>query len=173
MKKLTLALILLTLNTYASSYKISESKASFVAKGFPSFIKITGVSSDLKGEINEDKEMLSGTITLDPKTLKTGMDLRDNHMKDNYLQVEEFTMITLTLKPFKPSASGKTEGVLKLHGKEKAVMVDYKLKKDEKIISVDASFEIDIVDFSISVPSFQGITVAKKIGLNINLKAMK
>lgn len=172
MKKLLLASVLCLNSAFAAHMAVTKNKVEFVAKGFPSFIKITGTSESMTGKLEEKEGMLSGKFTLPVKTLKTGMDLRDDHMINKYLHVGKHPDIKLEIKPFKVMPSGKAKGVLMLHGEEKPVEVSYTSKRSGKELSVDANFKIDIVDFKIDIPSFQGITVAKEVKLKAMLTAI-
>lgn len=172
MKKILLLAGLLTLNSaFAVTMAVKKNKVEFVAKGFPSFIKITGVSESMMGELKEEKGMLSGLLKIDVKTLKTGMDLRDDHMINKYLEVAKFPFITLKLDPFKVEPKGTVKGTLKLHGEEKLVDVMYTSSRSGKDLVVKADFKINISDFKIAIPSFQGITVAKEVKLSTMMTA--
>lgn len=157
----------------AATMNISKSNVEFVAKGFPSFLKIKGKSQKLVGSLEKNDEMLSGQITLDLNTLDTGIELRDEHMKKNYLNTGEFQTAVVTLMPFKPSPMGTTKATLKLRNVEKEIDVNYELEDTASGLKAKTNFEINITDFKIPVPEYQGITVAKTVKLNINLEANK
>jgi polyisoprenoid-binding protein YceI len=157
----------------AAVYKASAGQVEFKAKGFPSFITISGKSSSVMGSLDLSKELASGTFKLPLKSLKTGMDLRDDHMLNKYLEVGRFPEATLTLKPFKLQNSGVAKATLKLHNVEKDIDVQYESKKSADGIEVKTSFDLVLSDFNIAIPSFQGITVAKDIKLTVAFKAKK
>jgi len=72
------------------NFKPEMGKVSFKTKGWPSLITIKGESDGFKGQLNEVDQKINGTLSFQLDKLKTGITLRDNHMKDNYLQVKEF-----------------------------------------------------------------------------------
>ena len=86
-----LLIILSFISSYlpASSVKITDSKVSFVALATPGALKISGKQTDsngLKPEIRLENNQISGNVSLKLEALSTGIELRDKHMKENYLQ---------------------------------------------------------------------------------------
>lgn len=165
---LTLFIILTSAN--AATY-IPKGEVEFTAKGFPSFITIKGKGKGISGVIEMEGNLLkSGKIQFPLKTLKTGMDLRDEHMHDKYLETKKYPMAILTLPQVTLEKSGTIEGSLKLHNVSKKVSIDYEAASTSPLMT-KASFSIVLGDFGIDIPSFQGITVAKDIKINVDLKA--
>lgn len=66
----------------------------FVAKGRPALIAIKGTGDGATGSLNEMNGTITGEIQFQLKSLKTGIDLRDSHLKDKYLEVEKFPIAT-------------------------------------------------------------------------------
>ena len=73
-----------------------QSKVSFQIKNFG--VAVTGTFSGLKGDIQFDPavpENSSVNISIDAKTIDTGIDLRDNHLrKEEYFDVEVYRTIS-------------------------------------------------------------------------------
>lgn len=178
LKKLTLSSMLaltMSLPVMAAPFKVGSGNVEFKAKGFPTFITITGKSNAIKGELdyNPETKQVSGTFILPLSTLKTGMDLRDEHMTEKYLEVKKYPNATLTLKPFMLKDEGEAMGTLKLHDVEKEVTIKYSSNSSADSINVNTEFDIVLSQFNIDIPSFQGITVAKDIKLKVDLMARK
>ena len=178
LKKLTLNSLIaasLSLPVMATPFKVGSGNVEFKAKGFPTFITITGKSTEVMGNLDFDQQtmMASGTFTLPLSSLKTGMDLRDEHMTEKYLEVNKYPNATLTLKPFKLEDEGEVKGTLKLHDVEKEVMIKYTSSKSADALKVQTEFDLVLGDYKIDIPSFQGITVAKDIKLKVDLMARK
>lgn len=164
----------------AVNYKTVAAKGEtvFVAKGFPSAIKIEGKAPAPEGQVSVKAEAraaeVSGRFTLDLSKLDTGIGMRDRHMKDKYLEVEKFKNAQLTIDPVSfPGGvkAGKAPftGVLNLHGVEKPVKGEYELTLvDDKNWAIKANFTLKLSDFNIDVPKFSGITVADEVALNID-----
>ncbi len=173
----TLLILITTLTSFnmvsAAQFKTAKGKVNFTAKGFPSFITIAGKSTNLNGTLVSEDQNLSGSFDVDLATLNTGMDLRDDHMKNKYLEVKKFPKATLTLPKFKSTESGTTQAMLKLKGIEKPIKVNYTIEKNDDSLTVETKFDLLLSDFNVGVPSFQGITVAKTIKLAVAFKAIK
>lgn len=173
MKNTLITLAALSLfSANAEIYKPSG-KVEFTAKGFPTFITIKGVGEGVDGNMDIDGQMVKeATLKFPLNTLKTGMDLRDEHMHDKYLETKKYPMAELSLPAFELKDSGTVEGVLKLHNVEKKVNINYEASKGDQL-KATAKFQIILADFGIEIPSFQGITVAKEINLAVDLTANK
>ena len=173
-KLLSLAAALLCLNmAQAAQYKVSQGDVNFTAKGFPAFITIAGKTKNITGTLSKEGENISGRFSVDLATLKTGMDLRDDHMKNKYLKVGEFPKATLILPSFKPEASGTVQGELQLKDVKKPIKIDYTLENSGGSMAIKTNFELLLNDFNVGIPSFQGITVAKTIKLAVAFKAVE
>jgi len=157
----------------AAQFKVSKGNVNFTAKGFPAFITIAGKSENITGTLNQEGKELSGTFDVDLSTLETGMDLRDDHMKNKYLEVTKFPKATLKLPKFTPEKSGSVEGILTLKEVEKPIKIDYTIDSSEGSMTVKTTFELLLTDFKVGIPSFQGITVAKTIKLAVAFKAIE
>lgn len=169
----SLLIVALSLPTFGANFKVGAGNVEFTAKGFPTFIKISGKSQKVTGSLMLEEEMASGTFKLPLNTLKTGMDLRDDHMINKYLEAPKYPEATLTLKPFKIESEGTAKGTLKLHNVEKEIEIQYESSQSGDSLKIDTEFDLVLSDFDIAIPSFQGITVAKDIKLKVAFKAMK
>lgn len=161
----------LTLQTslYAKTYDVTQGLVEFKARGFPTFITISGKSTKLSGMLSINEGKAEGSFKLPLASLKTGMDLRDEHMTEKYLEVEKFPEAKVTLMPFELKDSGKVMGTLTLHKVTKEIPLEYTTVKSDTGIKVSTKFKIELSDYNIQIPSFQGITVAKEINLNVDL----
>ena len=94
-------------------------------------------------------------ITVPLSTLGTKMKLRDEHMKDKYLEVSKFPTAELTMGEGK-GGTGKAK--LKIRGIEKEVTGTYKVKGK----SVEATFAINLSDYNITGIRYMGAGVKDK-----------
>jgi len=171
----TFLFTLLTFSAFsiqAATY-VPQGNVEFTAKGFPTFITIKGKGDGIKGSLEiKDNRIQSAIIEFPLKTLQTGMDLRDKHMHEKYLETSKYPTAILKLTPFTLNNSGEVEGELKLHNITKKVKVTYETESISPLVA-NAEFSIVLGDFGIKIPSFQGITVAKDISLAVSFKANK
>jgi polyisoprenoid-binding protein YceI len=184
-------LSVLTFKSEATIAKFDTTKnlgaVRFFALGNPSAIRIEGTGSAPEGKLDvladEKVSRIGGQFIFNLVSLNSGIELRDNHMKEKYLEVDKFPQSKLTidtlvvetniLNDFSKS-SIPFSGTLNLHGKDKVVsgVVDLKLtnKKELKIL---AKFKIKPTDFKIEIPSFAGITVADDVDVEVEIQSEK
>ena len=135
------------------------------AQGFPGFLRINGEGGKVKGRMVERGGVLNGRFTVNLRKYTTGMDLRDEHMHDKYLQTKKYKTAILDIFNL-PGDNGdkKFKGELKIKGQTRPVVGDINLNRKGSLIHVEASFTVVITDYpAIGVPSFKGITVAEKV----------
>ncbi len=175
--KLLISFCFLTLTFFAQAnthLKLGEGKTEFLATGNPGFLKIHASGKAPEGTFQVSKGKLSGEATVDLNSLDTGMSLRNQHMKEKYLETEKYPKATLTITNFELPSDWKItepaiEGItipakITIHGKEKPIQVELTLNSDAKM---KAQFGLKISDFKIGVPSFMGVTVADKVEVKI------
>lgn len=125
--------------------------------------EIEGCSID--GKLVESGGHLSGTFTVDLTKLDTGVDLRNSHMRDKYLEVKKYPTARMRLEPIKFGAE-KFKGFLTLHGKELPIVGKvHKATKDE----LRASFSVRITDFGIDKPGYKGIVIGETVNISVIL----
>jgi polyisoprenoid-binding protein YceI len=158
----------------ALTLESSKGKTSFVAVGRPSAIKIKGEGVGPTGQIEVkfqgDQAEVNGESKVDLSTFNTGIQMRDKHMKEKYLETGKFQTATLLFKNVKIPAenvrsNGQVEvtGQLTLHGLTKDIPVKLNLKNKDGALRAEAEFKIKLTDFAIEIPSFSGITVADEV----------
>lgn len=175
-QQITLLIALLfSLNTLSAATRtvnLQRGEVVFKAIGKPSFLKVEGkgtqITADLK--VNE-QELISGIIMFDLSSLSTGIALRDQHMLEDYLKVKNHPLATLTINDVDLSKKGSFKSLLKLNNVEREILVEVKsIKKEEKSSIFLTSFSLELTDFAIDIPSYQGITIAKKVDLNVEVE---
>ena len=72
------------------------------------------------GELKEDKGKLSGKFEVDLRSLDTGLDLRNEHMRDKYLETDKFPNAVFELDPLEIGSKTFT-GLMTLHGRSKKI----------------------------------------------------
>lgn len=177
MKKILIAILLTAFSITAGAAQelilsSDKGKVEFLAKGWPALLKINGKGEGATGKVLVTDNKANGSIELNLSTFKTGISLRDTHMKDKYLEIKKFPKAVLTLKdvelPKKLKGKTKFKGSLKLHGVEKEVSGKLAFKGTKKDINqVKAEFKLKISDFAIAIPSFKGVTVAEDVKVNV------
>ena len=116
---------------------------------------------------------LDGTLSVDLRTLKTGIGIRDRHMRDNYLEVEKAPGFeTATIEDIQiDKLEGKTtfNGTLVLHGERKPVSGSATIARQGGGYSVEAEFPVKVSEFNITKPTYLGVGVQDQIKIKIAL----
>jgi hypothetical protein len=165
--------------TATEKINLSEVKnaITFQAVIRPGGAKINGapgteVQKPLAGQLEVKDNKISGDATFQLKAFNTGISLRDSHLKDKYLQVEQYPEAKLKMKSFAISETGAPfEGTLTLHGKENKVSGIVKSKKVNNKYDLSFDFDVNIKDYGIEVPSYLGVRVEEKVKIEVNIKS--
>lgn len=150
------SLVLLSGSLCAQEYLTENGKTLFISKAPMS--EFTGESQQLHGLIDLDENLLDFYIDLN--TLKTGIGLRDRHMRENYLETKKYPFAEFTGKiaDFPNLANGKeipvkAKGKFKIHGVEREIEVPGTLKKNsDQELHLKAEFKVLLGDYNIEIP---------------------
>lgn len=158
----------------------ADGKSEFLAIGRPSFLKIAGIGEGPKGKATVVKDIVNATLIVDVTKFNTNNDLRDDHMKNKYLEVAKFPESTLVLKDLKipvdfdKLSDKETEvpftGDFTLHGKTKVVSGKAKISKKGKEVNGTATFQATVTDHLDTIPAYLGIKVADTVDVTIKFK---
>ena len=115
------------------------------------------------------------TVSVPLATLDTGIALRNQHMRDKYLETAKYPNAVFTV----PKASlalpnggtGDTAGTLALHGKQKPVKVHYVVTKEAAGYAVSGTTRVNMSEFGIEQPSFAGATVKPDVDVTVSFHA--
>lgn len=175
--------LMLTLTFLSTSYasvdfrsSASTGKLNFEAVGKPAMIKIKGESSAPQTflSLNDGKARLESDLDLEQ--LKTGIDLRDEHMKEKYLETKKYPKAKLVISSLSipvdweknPTNVSLQEfnGTLNLHGKEAPVKGTFTLSDKNE---ANAEFKIKLTDFGIETPDYLGVKVADLVTIKTQI----
>ena len=157
--------------------------------------KIVGTTNKITGSVQVNpKDITKGlkaAFTLDLASLRTGIDKRDEHMRDNFLETAKYPEAILTLNKVTKASDnmlmdGKTltvdaEGTLSLHGVKndvqlKDVTVTYfdeseatKGKMPGDLLIINGGFSLNLPDYNIEVPQFIFLKLAETIKVSVDL----
>ncbi len=155
----------------------------FVAIGNPTAVKIRGTTEEkpdaMSGQFEVNKLALTGTAKLDLESIDTGIELRNKHMKEKYLETGKFKIASFNLKKLNlPQAftdgdfESKEEnftGELNLHGVTRPVTGVVDIKRAGSKMDFLFSFTLKVKDFQIASPSFLSITMADEVKVKVHL----
>ncbi len=167
---LTTAALVFAGTALAGWTKTGDSVASFTGKG-PAGFKIEGKTKSV--DVKDDGRAL--TVVVGLKDLETGIDLRDKHMREKYLEVDTYgasATLTVPLNAVTWPEDGKTaesdeknlpKGTFALHGKSKEIAFKYKITNSGGTYTVVGEAPINFNEYDVKVPSYLGITVKPDI----------
>jgi polyisoprenoid-binding protein YceI len=143
----------------------------------PGGLRIEGKTSAV--ELKEDDKIL--TITVPLKDLTTGISLRDNHMRNKYLEVEKFPETHLDVEKAAlqvPAAGASVEqdakGKLTLHGVTRDVTFHYKAScKADGVCDAEGKLAININDYGIIIPTYLGVTMKPDVTIDVAFNAKR
>ena len=142
--------------SFAQMYTTDSGVAEFTSTAPLS--EFTGTSSNLNGLVDLNQNLLD--FYLDLITLKTGIGLRDRHMRENYLETKKYPFVefsgTLDARPELVPGSKQAvtaTGHFTLHGIRNELTVSGYLTLEESgDLLLEAGFRVMLGDFNIAIP---------------------
>jgi polyisoprenoid-binding protein YceI len=147
---------------------------------------IEGKTGDLSGYVDWEPENpggpASGLIQVDLRTLRTGIETRDGHMRDRHLQTEEypfawFQLTGLTEMPATVSPDSSyhavAQGFFYIHGvrRQLSAPVTFSVRSGEERLSATVTFSLHLDDYKISRPKALFLKLAETIEVEVVLSA--
>ena len=121
-----------------------------------------------------------GSLAVDLRTIDTGIDLRNEHLKEKYLEVDKGTgydqavLSEVTLQGLNADASagkGSFTGSLMLHGVKKTVTGPVEIRQAGTGRRVRASFPVNLPDYNIDKPRYLGVGVKDTVQVSVTFTA--
>jgi polyisoprenoid-binding protein YceI len=120
--------------------------------------------------------MVDGELSVDLSTLQTGIALRDEHMREKYLEVgkgpafEAAKLADIRLEGTEANPVGKARfrGMLTLHGQTREVTGTAAIRQGSKGLQVQANFPVKVSAFAIPTPSYLGVGVRDEVSVTVN-----
>lgn len=177
-----------TVNAVETTYSVKKNNGSvkFFAIGNPSAIRINGTGTAPEGNLAIDSSdkasSIKGNFEFDLNSLNTGIEMRDSHMKENYLETGKFPQSKLVIDPvqfneniLKATApkSSEFKGKLFLHGEERPVVGSTEVVNKNDQVKILAKFKVKSSDFKIEIPSFAGISMADEVDVEVEFNLQK
>ena len=135
------------------------------AEAFIGILEFDITDCHVSGWLEHDNKngTVKGFFEVKLDELETGLDVRNKHMKEKYLETAKYPLARFKLDPLR---IGDTHfsGQLQLHGKHNKVSGKV-IKSSAKNLTVE--FDLDVTEFGIKVPDYKGITLAKRIKLTV------
>lgn len=169
--KISMLALLFCVSTsaFADTYSFSKSnnKVEWTAIGSPGFLRINGTGGAAEGSLETKDGKVSGTLTCALDTYKTGVELRDKHLQEKYLETAKYPTAKLVLKdqPYTDGKESTATADLTVKDVTKPVKITFTVSGKK----VNAKFKLAIKDYpSIGVPSYLGVTVADEVEVSVD-----
>jgi len=125
-------------------------------------------------------DSITGIIRVDLTTLKTGIDTRDQHMRDNYLETDKYpyAFFELVSIPDIPAVitAGKEytvtgEGNFYIHEVYRKLhpSITFTVHEGGELVQIETSFSINLEDYDIERPKLVFMKLAKTINVRLFL----
>jgi polyisoprenoid-binding protein YceI len=123
---------------------------------------------------------LAGELSVDLASIDTGIALRNQHLREKYLEVakgpgfDKALLSDLRLSDADGERfEGRTgfSGVLLLHGVKRPVSGTGEIRRAGSGVRVEASFPLTLTDFGIEPPEYLGVGVANRVLVKVQLDA--
>lgn len=123
---------------------------------------------------------LPGQLAVDLATLDTGIELRNRHMRETYLEVQKghgfdhAVVSDISLNGANPTeVNGRVRftGRLLLHGVTRPVNGEVTIHRTGSGLQVEARFPVRLPDFGIAKPRYLGVGVRDEVEVNVEFEA--
>lgn len=110
---------------------------------------------------------------VDLTTLDTGIDLRNRHMRENYLETDKyrFTFFEGKIDKLTETSQGNYEvevsGKMFIHGVTKDITVTGKLNQIDKGFRVESDFSVALSDYEIDIPQLMFMKIDENMKLQL------
>ena len=121
-----------------------------------------------------------GTLAVDLRTVDTGIDLRNDHLREKYLEVDKgagYDQAVLSdvslqgLNADAPAGKGSFAASLMLHGMKKTVTGPAEIRPAGTGWRVRASFPLNLPDYNIDKPRYLGVGVKDTVQVTVTFTA--
>jgi polyisoprenoid-binding protein YceI len=125
---------------------------------------------------------LTGELRVELATIDTGIELRNRHLRENYLELAKGpgfdTAVLSEIRLSEANGEGfegrsSFGGTLRLHGVSRRVAGSAEIRREATGVRVAATFPLTLVDFGIEPPQYMGVGVANKLIVKVAFTAAR
>ncbi len=150
----------------------ANTKVDFHADG--KIMKVHAENGKATGSVMIKDGKVTGQAVVDLIDIKTGIELRDEHLKSKYLEVSKFPKATLDIVEIKlpttlPNGSFEApfKGNLTVHGVMQSVSGIAKLEKNGSALKGEVEFNTTISGHKIELPKYSGIIIKDNVKVKV------
>lgn len=169
---------------FAQEYHVdlsADRTVRFISRA--SIEEFEGVTDRIDGYVRLDGPTLSGDtggdetelyLEVDLASIDTGIGLRNRHMRDNYLEVEQYPYATYEGSIVSVAASSgggfrvTSRGAMTIHGVTRAMEIPCDVTPSGRGYRTQCSFQILLTDHGIDIPRIMFLKLANEIRLELD-----
>jgi hypothetical protein len=145
-----------------------------------SFEAKTSSLSGTLGVAGTQPIVLSGSLSVDLRTLDSGIAMRNGHMRERYLEVDKgegFAKAVLSEIRLTDAKDDSFKGAtafsakLSLHGTSRPVAGRAEVRREGAAMRIEASFPVSIPEFGIEKPRYLGVGVKDEVRVKVSFGA--
>ena len=146
-----------------------------------SFNIVTSAVSGTLQRAAPDGTDYSGELRVDLATLDSGIELRNSHLRDAYLELERgpafqnAVLSGIVLDDPLPAAAGRHgtafTATLSLHGVDRRIAGEVELRRRDTGMRVEATFSMSLEAFDIPPPRYLGVGVRDNVEVTVTFDA--
>ena len=179
MKRLILMIFLLTSMIYSGEYHVNKDKNNLVKFVSDAPIEdFEGITERIDGYLYWEESDLTKKseiyFEVDLNALDTGIGLRNRHMRENYLETDQFPITHFKGKIINSNVVNDTttsvdaQGVIFIHGVEKPLILKANLINKTDGYRIQANFIVKLSDFRIEIPSIMFYKINEDMDLQLD-----
>lgn len=180
------ALLAATPPASAQEYHVdldADNRVTFISRA--SIEEFEGVTDKIDGYVLLDGPELTPEtggddmafyLEVDLASLDTGIGLRNRHMRENYLEVEEYPYAAYDGRIVRVGrTSGGAyqvvgRGTMSIHGVDREMEIPCEVMPDGEGYRADCSFQVRLSDFDIEIPKVMFLKLANEIRLRLDFR---
>jgi polyisoprenoid-binding protein YceI len=167
----------------ARSLRVDQAKSRAMFESSAKLETINGVSSEVRGRVELDPADLTtarATVEIPVASIRTGIDVRDEHLRgEKWLDAAKHPEIRFELTRVEgptslargEEVSAKLHGTIAIHGVEKPIVANAKVKWMGSAVEAKARFQVKLSDHGIAIPEIVRFKVANEITVRVQLIA--
>ena len=179
MSRLLIFILLMSCTVFSGEYHVDKDKRNMVKFVSDAPIEdFEGVTDQIDGYIFwSDSDLTKNSkiyFEVDLNTLDTGIGLRNRHMRENYLETDQFPITHFRGKIISNSVMDDTltaveaEGNIFIHGIEKPLKVSGQLIETSNGYRIKPSFIAKLSDFQIEIQSIMFYKIDENMDLHLD-----
>lgn len=142
--------------------------------------KTSSIEGQLMASVSSPAS-LAGELAVDLSSLDTGIDLRNRHLREKYLEVAKgpgfekavLKAVTLEQPPVNFSGTTRFTAELTVHGVTKAVAGEARLQPTGAGTRVEATFPLHLPDYEIAKPRYLGVGVKDDVQVKVTFESTR